>query len=606
MIVNNGVALIICIICISISNKVTSYLTYIAATGKNPELDYIRIDNQGTIRDTYLKFDGFTVTPGLSDKYPLEARMSRYVQFLNINVIGRGARYTTQACRIWEVCSDITIDSCTFSGGEKTGRFDGFGHGIRAPNADNLTVTNNEITQFQFIGISVSNRNVVVSNNHIHKFGGDGVFFGAGSDSMLISNNEIHDLEIYYPALEEVPTETTWSIDGTEMFNDDANWGSHAEPYDWVTNIEIVVLSGNNVIEGDKEVRVAEVVSTTHIIWDKSISSGGQPSNVDYILRDQVHGDLMQHGRASVDSCDVTISGNKLYDIGNGWAFMHLQVENSTAQAPKKIGGYNWLVENNLCWSNYANANEENGHPLNLLHIDGVVFRNNTLSGRLQIRYDANVTFVNNIISYVTVYPDSDFNDNNYNIFNRGYVNPSYPAGANTTFFNEDGDAGTWDDPNFRAIFFDFNANDFTHASADACGVGHGDPTNFPLTDILGFSRSAPPDAGAYEFPGGPLKATTPDPADTDTDISITNDLSWVDGGGAENYNVFFGTSSPGASQGNQDGTTFDTETMEYETLYYWRIDANDANGIATGDIWSFTTEDAPSTATPHFIGATQ
>ncbi|EMR75277.1 hypothetical protein MBGDF03_00902 [Thermoplasmatales archaeon SCGC AB-540-F20] len=41
--------------------------------------------------------------------------------------------------------------------------------------------------------------------------------------------------------------------------------------------------------------------------------------------------------------------------------------------------------------------------------------------------------------------------------------------------------------------------------------------------------------------------------------------------------------------------TTFDPGTMDYETVYYWRIIAKDNHGASTwGPIWHFTTELAP------------
>jgi T5SS/PEP-CTERM-associated repeat protein len=91
-----------------------------------------------------------------------------------------------------------------------------------------------------------------------------------------------------------------------------------------------------------------------------------------------------------------------------------------------------------------------------------------------------------------------------------------------------------------------------------------------------------------------PGQAATPNPATGATGIGITNDLSWAAGSGATSHNVYFGTTSPGTSQGNQTATTFDTGTMAYSTTYYWRIDEQNANGTTTGVVWSFTTVVAP------------
>jgi hypothetical protein len=91
-----------------------------------------------------------------------------------------------------------------------------------------------------------------------------------------------------------------------------------------------------------------------------------------------------------------------------------------------------------------------------------------------------------------------------------------------------------------------------------------------------------------------PGAASSPSPADSAADVSITADLSWSAGTGATSHDVYFGTSSPGAFQGNQTATTFDPGTMGYSTTYYWRINEVNAGGTTTGTVWSFTTEAAP------------
>ena len=86
--------------------------------------------------------------------------------------------------------------------------------------------------------------------------------------------------------------------------------------------------------------------------------------------------------------------------------------------------------------------------------------------------------------------------------------------------------------------------------------------------------------------------ATTPIPDANAVDVNRNKDLGWTAALGALSHNVYFGTASPGASQGNQAGTTFDPGTMVSGQTYYWRIDEIDAFGTVTGDVWSFTAED--------------
>ncbi|MHC4739309.1 MAG: LamG-like jellyroll fold domain-containing protein, partial [Planctomycetota bacterium] len=87
-----------------------------------------------------------------------------------------------------------------------------------------------------------------------------------------------------------------------------------------------------------------------------------------------------------------------------------------------------------------------------------------------------------------------------------------------------------------------------------------------------------------------PGQASSPSPADSATDVSINADLSWTAGSGADSHDVYFGTTSPGAFQGNQTATTFDTGSMSNDTTYYWRIDEVNTAGTTTGTVWSFTT----------------
>ncbi len=90
-----------------------------------------------------------------------------------------------------------------------------------------------------------------------------------------------------------------------------------------------------------------------------------------------------------------------------------------------------------------------------------------------------------------------------------------------------------------------------------------------------------------FEPPG---QASNPSPADSATGVSTTAGLGWTVGGGATSHDVYFGTSSPGAFQGNQTGTIFDTGAMANSTTYYWRIDEKNGYGTTTGVVWSFTT----------------
>lgn len=90
-----------------------------------------------------------------------------------------------------------------------------------------------------------------------------------------------------------------------------------------------------------------------------------------------------------------------------------------------------------------------------------------------------------------------------------------------------------------------------------------------------------------------PGQASNPSPAQNSTSIGIDDDLVWTAGSNTDSHNVFFGTSSPPAFQGNQPDTGFEPGTLLKDTTYHWRIDEVNSDGITTGSEWIFTTESA-------------
>ncbi len=97
-----------------------------------------------------------------------------------------------------------------------------------------------------------------------------------------------------------------------------------------------------------------------------------------------------------------------------------------------------------------------------------------------------------------------------------------------------------------------------------------------------------------------PDKVTTPIPGNTTTNISTIQAIYWKDDTDPlVTYDVYFGTdSTPDSSefQGNQTSFFFTPGVMATSTTYYWRVDARNAEGVTTGDIWSFTTAAVPTT----------
>jgi hypothetical protein len=95
---------------------------------------------------------------------------------------------------------------------------------------------------------------------------------------------------------------------------------------------------------------------------------------------------------------------------------------------------------------------------------------------------------------------------------------------------------------------------------------------------------------------GGPLsglpgKASSPRPASSATAVPRTADLAWTAGSGATAHEVYFGTVNPPPLVGSrQTGTTRALPLLKSRTRYWWRVDEVNAQGITTGDVWTFRT----------------
>lgn len=111
----------------------------------------------------------------------------------------------------------------------------------------------------------------------------------------------------------------------------------------------------------------------------------------------------------------------------------------------------------------------------------------------------------------------------------------------------------------------------------------------YPASDAMPGAMT-PTNSNTVE---APIKAWNPNPVNNAVNVQLDKVLSWNAGAGAVSHNVYFGTTSPGDSQGNRTAVTFNPGTLASGTTYYWRIDeVNDAN-IVTGDVWTFETTGA-------------
>ena len=92
-------------------------------------------------------------------------------------------------------------------------------------------------------------------------------------------------------------------------------------------------------------------------------------------------------------------------------------------------------------------------------------------------------------------------------------------------------------------------------------------------------------------------KPTDPKPAHNATGVTLDTELEWSAATGSTGYVVYFGTDpKPEGDEliDEQAETTFDPEMLEYDTIYYWRVDSKNEIGTITGDVWRFRTEPSP------------
>lgn len=145
-----------------------------------------------------------------------------------------------------------------------------------------------------------------------------------------------------------------------------------------------------------------------------------------------------------------------------------------------------------------------------------------------------------------------------------------------------------------------FGTGKFLHVETEVNDVATPDPPFLPQSVWWRGSSSSPK---IFEVHGteltAPTKANTPAPTNANTSVTLDQaTLGWADGGGADNFDVYYGTTSGSLSlvSSAQAGTSFTVTGITngspyvYLSVRYWRIDSTNDAGTTTGDEWSFTT----------------
>jgi regulation of enolase protein 1 (concanavalin A-like superfamily) len=116
-----------------------------------------------------------------------------------------------------------------------------------------------------------------------------------------------------------------------------------------------------------------------------------------------------------------------------------------------------------------------------------------------------------------------------------------------------------------------------------------------------------------WSFTVQPLTAYNPNPSIEAKYIDLDADLLWSPGFKAQSHDVYFGTSptaitnattSSAEFKGNQTAATYALPPLEYDMLYYWRIDEQNTDGtVSKGDIWRFRTLPSTPITDPALVG---
>lgn len=96
-------------------------------------------------------------------------------------------------------------------------------------------------------------------------------------------------------------------------------------------------------------------------------------------------------------------------------------------------------------------------------------------------------------------------------------------------------------------------------------------------------------------IPSAPTKPVNPTPANGFNDVQLTNGnllLKWTGSTNTTNYTVYFGTNPLNlnniATVPYSAAPSYQLSSLNTATNYYWRVDASNALGSVTGDVWNF------------------
>jgi hypothetical protein len=220
----------------------------------------------------------------------------------------------------------------------------------------------------------------------------------------------------------------------------------------------------------------------------------------------------------------------------------------------------------------------------------------------------------------------NEFDEHSFEITDMWVTNPGLPAWIEYTFDKEYKlyEARVWNANSELELLMGFGAKDVAiQYSADGqnwvelenvpqFGQGTGEPTytantvvdfggvtakhvKLTINTIYGFTGIT--SLSEVRFYYIPMQAFRPDPADGAAQVALDATLNWRPGRGATSHVVYFGTDGAAVAEGTVAAETVTSHryapaTMDFGTVYYWKVDEVGDAGTYAGDLWSFTSQE--------------
>ena len=139
-------------------------------------------------------------------------------------------------------------------------------------------------------------------------------------------------------------------------------------------------------------------------------------------------------------------------------------------------------------------------------------------------------------------------------------------------------------------------------------GLVHGETYYWRVDEVNDANASSPWKGPVWSFWIPSLKAYEPVPGDGSKFVDPENPtLSWTGGLNSALHTVYFSDNFDDVNDGvngTQTGfTNYTPGPLESDKTYYWRVDELEAQGMHTGDIWSFTTLPDIAVNDPSLVG---